>query len=139
MCHNSFVWCTKTNYLSFSHTLVIFFLSLLTVYHVRELYQKLLLNLCNYWIFRFWSDTKPILKWTKYKPLGTQSVISRLAPLPLLHNKTQQQQPQPFPFPFHQNPFHLHTASFRLSLSHSPQNEFTACTGFRIGRRWRLH
>ena len=35
------------------------------------------------------------------KALGTQSVISRLAPLPLLHNKTQQQQPFPFP----QNPF----------------------------------
>uniref|UniRef100_A0A7N2R928 Uncharacterized protein n=1 Tax=Quercus lobata TaxID=97700 RepID=A0A7N2R928_QUELO len=35
------------------------------------------------------------------KALGTQSVISRLAPLPFLHNKTQQQQPFPFP----QNPF----------------------------------
>uniref|UniRef100_A0A7N2LJK0 Uncharacterized protein n=1 Tax=Quercus lobata TaxID=97700 RepID=A0A7N2LJK0_QUELO len=33
------------------------------------------------------------------KALGTQSVISRLAPLLLLHNKTQQQQPFP------QNPF----------------------------------
>ena len=31
------------------------------------------------------------------KALGTQSVISCLAPLPLLHNKTQQQQPFPFP------------------------------------------
>ena len=35
------------------------------------------------------------------KALGTQLVINRLAPLPLLHNKTQQQQPFPFP----QNPF----------------------------------
>ena len=35
------------------------------------------------------------------KALGTQSMISCLAPLPLLHNKTQQQQPFPFP----QNPF----------------------------------
>ena len=52
------------------------------------------------------------------KALGTQSVISCLAPLPLLHNKTQQQQPFPFP----QNLFTYTRHRFNcLSLSFSPK------------------
>ena len=70
------------------------------------------------------------------KALGTQSVISCLAPLPLLHNKTQQQQPFPFP----QNLFTYTRHRFNcLSLSHFPQNEFTTYTGFRIGQQWWLY